>query len=78
MGNYLRAQILIALGVGVSVWLGLMLLDIPLAAALGTLAGIANVIPPLGPIIAGIPAILLALTKGWLYALGVLVLLGGH
>ena len=75
VGGYLRAQILIALGVGVAVWLGLMLLGIPLAAALGTLAGIANVIPLLGPIVAGVPAALLALTKGWIFVLGVIALL---
>ena len=75
VGSYLRAQIVIAISVGVAVWLGLMLLGIPLAASLGALAGVANVIPLLGPIIAGVPAILLALTKGWLFALGVVALL---
>ena len=75
VGSYLRAQVVIAISVGFAVWLGLMLLDIPLAASLGALAGIANVIPLLGPIIAGVPAILLALTKGWLFVLGVVVLL---
>lgn len=75
VGGYLRAQLLIALFVGVSVWLGLALLRVPLAAALGALAGVANIIPLLGPVIAGVPAVLLALTKGWSYALATLALL---
>ena len=74
VGSYLRAQVLIALSVGISVWLGLMLLGVPLAAVLGVIAGVFNLIPLLGPIIAGVPALFLALTQGWLTALGALIL----
>ena len=74
VGSYLRAQVLIALSVGTSIWLGLVLLGVPLAAVLGVIAGIFNLVPLLGPIIAGVPALLLALTQGWLTALGTLLL----
>lgn len=74
VGSYLRAQVLIALSVGASIWLGLVLLGVPLAAVLGVIAGLFNLVPLLGPIIAGVPALLLALTQGWLTTLGTLLL----
>ena len=42
---------------------GLWLLNVPLALSLGILAGLLNFIPNLGPVIAGIPAVLIALTQ---------------
>ena len=46
--------------VGVSAAIGLMLLDVPLAITLGVIAGLLDFIPYLGPVLAGIPAILMA------------------
>lgn len=43
--------------------IGLWLLDVPFALTLGLIAGILNFVPNLGPIIAGIPAILIGLTQ---------------
>ena len=43
--------------------IGLWLLDIPFALTLGLIAGILNFVPNLGPIIAGIPAILIGLMQ---------------
>ena len=52
----------------------LSLLGIPLALVLGLLTGILNFVPNIGPILAGIPAVLLAFTEGptqvlWVVAL---------
>lgn len=46
--------------VGVTAAIGLLLLDVPLAITLGVIAGLLDFIPYLGPVLAGIPAILLA------------------
>lgn len=54
--------------------IGLSLLDIPVAMALGVIAGLLSFVPNLGPIIAAIPAILLALTKSPMHALYVIFL----
>ena len=62
VGGYVRGQLLIALFIGVFVWLGLTLVGIPSAAAIGFLAGAFNIVPYLGPIIGATPALLLALT----------------
>jgi predicted PurR-regulated permease PerM len=49
--------------VGVITAAGLMLLGIPLALALGILAGLLNFIPYLGPILSGAPAVLIAFSQ---------------
>lgn len=55
-------------------YLGLLLLDIPLALMLATLAGILTFIPNIGPVISAIPAILLAFTQSPMTALYVFLL----
>ncbi|MDQ3256520.1 MAG: AI-2E family transporter, partial [Acidobacteriota bacterium] len=47
--------------VGLLTWLGLSLFGVPLALTLGILAALLDFIPNIGPIIAGVPAVLLAL-----------------
>ena len=48
--------------VGVLTWLSLSFLDVPLALTLGLLAGLFDFIPNIGPFLAGIPGVLMALT----------------
>lgn len=54
--------------------LALWMLGIPLAFGLGLLTGILNFIPNLGPILAAVPAVLLALLEGPTMALYVVIL----
>ena len=73
-GAYIRGQILIGLAVGAFVALGLLLLGIPNALAIGLLAAVLDIVPYLGPVLSAVPAVLLALPDGWLkVALVVLV-----
>lgn len=53
---------------------GLWALGVPLATTLGILAGLLNFVPNVGPLIAAVPALLLALTIGPATALAVLAL----
>lgn len=53
---------------------GLALLGVPAAGGLGLIAGLLDVIPMIGPIIAGIPAVLLAFTVSPATALWTLIL----
>ena len=50
--------------VGVIVWIGNLILGTPQALFLGVVAGLLEVIPSLGPILATIPAVILALLFG--------------
>lgn len=57
--RYVRAQLLLGLIVGTAVGAGLTVMGIPLALALGLIAGITELIPILGPWIGGIAGILI-------------------
>ena len=56
---------------------GLMLLGVPLALALGVLAGIFSFIPYLGPVLGAVPAVLIALGEGPMQALYVALVFSG-
>lgn len=66
---YLRGQLLISLAVGGLTALALALLGIPGWLLLGLLMGVMELIPYIGPVIGGAPAVLLALQAGWGHAL---------
>jgi len=61
LGAYLRGQLILCLSVGIVTTIGLTLLGVDLALLLGTLAGIFEIVPVLGPILGAIPAILVTL-----------------
>ncbi len=72
---FFRGQIILALTVGTLTWLVLYALGMPGALVLGIVAGLLEVIPNLGPVLAMIPAVIVALlegtTSGLLLSLGV-------
>lgn len=59
LGNWARAELLLMFVVGLTNYLGLRLLGIPFALPLAILAGIFEIIPYAGPILAAIPAVLI-------------------
>ncbi len=61
IGNYLRGQALAAIVVGVLAMIALSILGVDYAIAIGTVAGLANVIPYLGPAIGAGLALLVSL-----------------
>lgn len=62
LGAWFRGQLLLGLIIGVLVYIGLILLNVPYALTLAMLAGILELIPVIGPIISAIPAILISLS----------------
>ena len=71
ISKYLRGQILAASSVAILSILGLFILNqlganITLAVFIGIIAGLANLIPMVGPFIGMVPAILIALFISWL------------
>ena len=70
---WLLGKIAAMIIVGIVTWVGLMILGVPLALTLGLLAGLLDFIPNIGPFLAGIPAVLIALTVSPTTALYVLV-----
>ncbi|HGY08697.1 MAG TPA: AI-2E family transporter [Oceanithermus profundus] len=73
VGGYIRGQLLVAALVGLVVGLGLWLSGVPMAAALGFIAGVFNLVPYLGVVVSIVPAVLLALTVAFWKVLAVLV-----
>ncbi len=75
--RWLKGQVLAMLLVGLFTGLGLWLIGVPSALALGVIAGLAEFVPLVGPILAAIPALLIAGTQDQqtvLLALAVLVI----
>ncbi len=71
---WLLGKMLSMIIVGTTTAIGLTLLDVPLAITLGVLAGLFDFIPYLGPILAGVPAVLIAFSESPSTALYVLFL----
>ncbi|HEX7017324.1 MAG TPA: AI-2E family transporter [Patescibacteria group bacterium] len=66
LGGWVRGQLILMTVIGVITYIGLSLLSIPYALPLAVLAGILEILPNLGPTIAAVPAIILALVMlGW-------------
>ena len=62
LASWLLGKAASMLIVGIATSIGLSMLGVPLALILGIIAGLLDFIPYLGPIMAGVPAVLLALS----------------
>ena len=62
--DYVRGQVVMGLIIGTTTWIVTWLLGVPGAFALGVIAGALECIPTFGPIIATIPAVIVALVQG--------------
>lgn len=74
VGGYLRGQLLIAVILGVVIYVGLVLIGVQLALAISFFAAVFNLVPYLGPIIGAFPAVLLALTTATPFTSALLVI----
>ncbi len=72
---YLRGQLLLSLSVGGMTAAALGIIGVPGWLLLGVLMGILELVPYIGPLLAGIPAVLLALPGGWARAMWTLAAL---
>ena len=75
--GWLLGQAFAMIVAGTLTFLGLWALGVPLAGLLGAIIGIMNFIPVLGPVIGGVPAVLLAVTQDpvlGLWVVGLIVL----
>jgi len=73
LGRWLLGQLLLMLTIGVLTAVSLLLLGVPLALAVGVIAGLFEFIPYLGPILAGTLAVLVAFSLEPTLALYVLL-----
>lgn len=61
---FFQGELLLMLIIGVMSWVGLTILGVPGAIYLAIVAGLLELIPNLGPIIATVPAVIVALLQG--------------
>src|SRR6185312_9259941 len=73
IGGYIRGQLIMSSTVGLLVGVGMTLFGVPYGVLLGVVAFILEFIPIIGTILSGVLCVLLALSKGWLIALFVLI-----
>ncbi|MCL6472142.1 MAG: AI-2E family transporter [Firmicutes bacterium] len=75
VGGFLKGQALVALSVAILSGIALAALGVDYAVLLGFIIGIFNIIPYLGPILGGAPAVIIALGTSWQLAVVVIVIL---
>lgn len=62
LGAWLQGQFALSISIGLVTWISLTALQMPFALPLAVLAGLFEIVPTVGPIIASVPAIIVALT----------------
>lgn len=62
LGAWLRGQLVLSLVIGISVYIGLLIIGLEFALPLAIIAGLLEIIPIIGPIIAAAPAVIVAFT----------------
>jgi predicted PurR-regulated permease PerM len=77
VGGYLRGQLLVALLIGASAGVGCWLLGAPFPVVIGVLAGVLELVPMLGPILATVAAVAITAPQGFPQVLWVLLLFIG-
>lgn len=73
VGLWLQGQLLLALSVGLVVFVGLSLLNVKYALLLGILAMVLEIVPIVGPVLSAIPGLILAFSQSPILGLWVLI-----
>lgn len=68
IGGFIRGQLLVGLSIGIIITIALLLLRIPYAVLIGAIAGLLDFIPYVGPVLAFVPALFIALFNNGLTA----------
>lgn len=71
LGGWARAEIILMIMVGLFTYIGLVLVGVPYALPLAIIAGLLEIVPNVGPILASIPAILVGLSVSYITAIAV-------
>ena len=73
VSSWLIMQGLLALLIGATTGIALWLMGVPYASVLGLIAAIGELVPYVGPLIAAVPALVIASSSSWQLVLGVAV-----
>ncbi|MBN1660398.1 MAG: AI-2E family transporter [Anaerolineae bacterium] len=64
---FLRGQVVLGLVVGTVVWVAMSIVGLPNAGLMALIAGLLEIVPTFGPVLATIPALITALLQGSVY-----------
>jgi HAD superfamily hydrolase (TIGR01509 family) len=64
---FFRGQVVLGFVVGMTVWISMSIVGLPNAGLMGLLAGLLEAVPTFGPVLATIPAVLIAFFRGSVY-----------
>lgn len=73
LGDWMRGQLVLCFIVGLFVYVGLLILGIDYALALGVFAGLTEIVPYVGPVLGAIPAVFLAFAESPIKAFFVII-----
>lgn len=74
LGKWIRGQLILSLIIAVFSYIGLLIVGVKFALVLALIAGVAELIPFIGPILGAIPAVFFAFTESPVKALFVVIL----
>ena len=74
LGGWVSGQLLLCVIIGFMSWIGLTIIGVPYVVVLALIAGVMEAVPNIGPIIAAVPAIMIAALYSPWQALFVLIL----
>lgn len=74
LGQWIRGQLILSLIIGVCTYIGLLIIGVKFALVLALVAGVAELVPFIGPILSAIPSLFFALTDSPLKAILVVIL----
>lgn len=75
LSSYIQGQVTVALAVGTLAFIGYLIIDLPYALVLALVVAVTNIIPYIGPILGGAPAVIVALFDSPTKALLVLLVI---
>lgn len=73
VGSYISGQMLVSLCIGVLLFIGYNIIGLEYAMSLATLAAVLSIIPYLGPALAILPAVLVALATSWVMVVKIII-----
>ena len=73
LGAYVRGQVILCGAVGAMAYVAYLSIGVPFPVVLAVVAGVLEVVPVVGPIVATVPAVVVGMSEGWQMALWVIV-----
>jgi len=74
LGAWVRGEVVLMLVVGLATYIGLTILRVEFALPLAVIAGLLEIIPMVGPLVAAVPAVIIAFVQSPILAIAVIAL----